>query len=290
MLQRFLVEDIIKRALQEDLAWGDVTTEATVDPDLLGTAYIYAKQEGVVAGLQVAAWTFQMLEPRVLVDFLCRDGELVTYGQRLLKIEGPVRAILSAERVALNLLQRMSGIATQTRRLVEALAGYKIKLVDTRKTTPGLRILEKYAVRVGGGANHRFGLADCVLIKDNHIKAAGGIKAAVNKARQRVGHTMKIEVEVENLTQVQEALQAGADIIMLDNMNINTITEAVALAKGKAILEVSGGMDLEKARQAAELGIDLVSVGSLTHSVKAMDISLDLFTSKISTFTAGEED
>lgn len=290
MLQRFLVEDIIRRALQEDLAWGDVTTEACVDSELTGTAVIYAKQEGVIAGLQVAAWTFQILEPGVHIEFLSRDGELVIYGQRLLKVEGPVRAILNGERVALNLLQRMSGIATRTRKLVEALAGYRIKVVDTRKTTPGLRILEKYAVRVGGGYNHRYGLADCVLIKDNHIKAAGGIWEAVTRARRRVGHTMKIEVEVENLSQLQEALQAGADIIMLDNMTPQLMREAVEMARGKAILEVSGGIDLEKARLAGELGVDLVSIGSLTHSVQALDISLDLFASKISTFAAGEED
>jgi nicotinate-nucleotide pyrophosphorylase (carboxylating) len=200
----------------------------------------------------------------------------VEKGQQIAEVEGSVRSILSGERLALNLLQRLSGIATRTNQYVQAIAGTKARVVDTRKTTPGLRLLEKYAVRVGGGHNHRYALYDAVMIKDNHIKGAGGIKQAVDAARATIPHTMKIEVETESLEQVREALEAGADIIMLDNMELERMKEAVALIAGRAVVEASGGVTLETIRSIAETGVDVISVGALTHSVKALDISLDL--------------
>lgn len=276
MLQRLQIEPIVRAALAEDIRSGDITTEATVPASLRARAEIVAKQEGVIAGLEVAALAFALLDAELRFDALAEDGDSVTPGQRVVSIEGRARAILMGERVALNFLQRLSGIATLTRRFVDLVAGTGATIVDTRKTTPGLRLLEKYAVRAGGGQNHRYALDDAILIKDNHIAAAGGIRAAVERARRRGGHTTVIEVETQNRAQVEEALAAGAGIIMLDNMSPAAMRECVALIAGRAVTEASGGVNEETIRAIAETGVDLISIGALTHSVTALDISLNI--------------
>ncbi|BAF58408.1 nicotinate-nucleotide pyrophosphorylase [Pelotomaculum thermopropionicum SI] len=275
-LNQIELNRLIERCLREDIGTGDLTTNSIVPPDAVSGGYILAKEDGVVAGLPVAEGVFLRLDPFVEFRALVRDGERIKSGQVLAELTGRARAILTGERLALNFLQRLSGIATRTARLVELIAGEKARLVDTRKTTPGLRMLEKYAVRVGGGYNHRFGLYDAVLIKDNHIKAAGGIRAAVEAARRGAPHTARIEVEVEDLAGVEEALQAGADIIMLDNMDPAAMKEAVALINGRALVEASGRISEENIRAVAAAGVDLISAGALTHSVKSLDISLEL--------------
>lgn len=271
-----LYEDIIRRALTEDIGFEDLTTAATVPPSHHSTGKFLAKQKGVVAGLEIAASTFKLLDSGLTFSALIEDGAVVEPGQIIATVEGRTAPLLTAERTALNLLQRLSGIATSTRRAVEAVKDYSCAIVDTRKTTPGLRVLEKYAVRAGGGRNHRFGLFDAVLIKDNHIAAAGGISQAVALVRQRSGHTVKIEVETENLDQVKEALAANADIIMLDNMSIEQMRKAVQLVHGRCPTEASGGITLDILVQVAATGVDMISLGSLTHSVKALDISLNI--------------
>lgn len=276
LLNMRLVDEIIETALREDIGTGDVTTLSTIPDDAATRGFIYAKDEGVVAGLPVAQRVFYILNSKIEFIAQKKDGEKVVKGDILAEIAGPARPILTGERVALNLLQRLSGIATRTARISEMLTYYNTTVVDTRKTTPGLRILEKYAVRVGGGKNHRFGLYDAVLIKDNHIKVAGGIKKAVALARGNAPHTMKIEVEVETLDGVNEALEARADVIMLDNMDLAVIKEAVKIINGQAQIEVSGGIDEKNVIDYAKAGIDFVSIGALTHSVKALDISLDV--------------
>ncbi|WP_126424711.1 carboxylating nicotinate-nucleotide diphosphorylase [Brevibacillus marinus] len=262
--------------LQEDIGFGDITTNSTIPAHEQGTGIIYTKEAGVIAGLDIAQEVFQLLDSSLVFRPLAADGDRVEKGTTLAEVEGSVRSILSGERLALNLLQRLSGIATRTRQYVEAVQGTKARVVDTRKTTPGLRMLEKYAVRVGGGHNHRYALYDAVLIKDNHIKGAGGIGKAVQAVRAAIPHTMKIEVETETLSQVREALDAGADIIMLDNMPLEMMREAVALVAGRAVVEASGGVTLETIGAIAGTGVDVISVGALTHSVRALDISLDL--------------
>ena len=276
LLNMKLVDEIIETALREDIGTGDVTTLSTIPDDTATRGFIYAKDEGVVAGLPVAQRVFYILNSKIEFIAQKKDGEKVVKGDILAEIAGPARPILTGERVALNLLQRLSGIATRTARISEMLTYYNTTVVDTRKTTPGLRILEKYAVRIGGGKNHRFGLYDAVLIKDNHIKVAGGIKKAVALARGNAPHTMKIEVEVETLEDVGEALEARADIIMLDNMDFAAIKEAVKTIDGQAQIEVSGGIDEKNVIDYAKAGIDFVSIGALTHSVMALDISLDV--------------
>ena len=276
LLNMRLVDEIIETALREDIGTGDVTTLSTIPDDTATRGFIYAKDEGVVAGLPVAQRVFYILNSKIEFIAQKKDGEKVVKGDILAEIAGPARPILTGERVALNLLQRLSGIATRTARISEMLTYYNTTVVDTRKTTPGLRILEKYAVRIGGGKNHRFGLYDAVLIKDNHIKVAGGIKKAVALARENAPHTMKIEVEVETLEGVGEALEARADIIMLDNMDFAAIKEAVKTIDGQAQIEVSGGIDEKNVIDYAKAGIDFVSIGALTHSVMALDISLDV--------------
>ncbi|GAI39222.1 unnamed protein product, partial [marine sediment metagenome] len=231
---------------------------------------------GVVAGLDIIYLVFKKLDPEICFQSKIEDGKNILPGEVLVKISGSARTILKGERVALNFLQRMSGIATITSKFCQQVKDFPVRIVDTRKTTPGLRILEKYAVRMGGGYNHRFGLYDAVLIKDNHIAVAGGIKSAVNSVREQTSHTVKIEVEVENLSQLQEALEMKVDIIMLDNMNLATMKEAVKMAKGKAIIEASGGITLEKVRKIAQTGANLISIGALTHSVKSLDISMEI--------------
>lgn len=266
----------MRRALEEDLAWGDVSAWGAVPAGKRARGVWTAKAPGVVAGMAVAVQVYALLDAGFEFEPLVADGTPVEAGHAIARLAGDARTLLSGERVALNLVQRLSGIATKTRQYVEALAGFETQLVDTRKTTPGLRMLEKYAVRVGGGRNHRYGLADAVMIKDNHILLAGGIGAAVANARAVVPLTMKIEVECENMAMVREALAAGADIIMLDNMTDQAMREAVGEIAGRALTEASGGVTLERLGAIAATGVDFVSVGGLTHSAGALDISLDV--------------
>jgi nicotinate-nucleotide pyrophosphorylase (carboxylating) len=266
----------IEEWLQEDIGFGDITTLSTIPEEEQGVGILYAKEAGMIAGLPIAGQVFATVDPSLAFKQTVEEGAVVEKGQKIAEVSGSVRSILSGERLALNLLQRLSGIATRTQAYVQAIAGTKARVVDTRKTTPGLRLLEKYAVRIGGGHNHRYALYDAVMIKDNHIKGAGGIAQAVAAARSAIPHTMKIEVETESLAQVEEALEAGADIIMLDNMQIEMMKQAVELIGGRAIVEASGGVTLDTIRAIAETGVDVISVGALTHSVRALDISLDL--------------
>lgn len=271
-------KEIVENALKEDIGTGDITTGLIVPPDCRAEAVIISKDSGVVAGLKVAEMALSLVDGEILFNPMVEDGEEVVPGQTLVRLSGWAFSILSAERVALNFLQRLSGIATATRRLVGLVERYKAKIVDTRKTTPGLRRLEKYAVRVGGGYNHRFGLYDAVLIKDNHIKVAGGVAEAVRMAKSKASPLIKIEVEATNLDEVAEALSAGADIIMLDNMDTQTMSQAVKIASGKALIEASGGITSERIVEVAAAGVDFISVGALTHSFKSLDMSLEIET------------
>ena len=269
-------EALVRAALLEDIGPGDVTTMLCVPAGTTATATVLAKQPGVIAGLAIAEMAFRLLDPDAQWDARVRDGARVGEGRTpLAVVTGDARALLTAERVALNFMQRLSGIATLTAHYVSLAAGTHARIVDTRKTTPGLRALEKYAVRAGGGFNHRLGLYDCVLIKDNHIKAAGGIKNAVAGAKAHIPHTMKIEVEAASLEMVEEALTAGADIILLDNMDTETMRRAVRLIGGRAISEASGGLTEARIAEVAATGVDILSIGALTHSAPALDISLD---------------
>lgn len=268
------IDRIIENALAEDIHTGDITTLAVVRGGRTACAILKAKEEMVLAGIDVAARVFRLLDERIVFTPAFTDGDHLAAGDIIARLTGDAALLLQGERVALNLLQRMCGIATMTARYVEAVRGTKARVVDTRKTTPGLRILEKYAVRVGGGTNHRTGLYDGVLIKENHITAAGGLAEAVQRAKSYIPHTMKVEVETETLAQVAEALAAAADIIMLDNMDTTAMREAVALISGRALVEASGGVNLESIRGIAETGVDIISVGALTHSARAMDISM----------------
>jgi len=272
----YQVEESVRRALQEDIGTGDVTTLTTVPSEVRARAWMMAKAAGVVAGLPVVAEVYRQVSSLVATRPLVEEGARVQPGDRLCEIEGPAQAILTGERVALNFLQHLSGIATRTARFVELVAGTGARIIDTRKTTPGLRLLEKYAVTVGGGRNHRLGLYDAVLIKDNHILAAGGITAAARRARAAIPHTMTITVECETLAQVDEALAAGADMLLLDHMDVVTMAESVRRAKGRALTEASGNITEETVRAIAETGVDVISIGALTHSAPALDISLDL--------------
>ncbi|BBA70433.1 carboxylating nicotinate-nucleotide diphosphorylase [Geobacter sulfurreducens] len=268
------LDSIIDNALQEDIHTGDITTLSVVPEPRPAHARLIAKESLVLAGIGVAARVFHRLDPTIRFDARFPDGVRVETGTLLAEMAGDSAMLLQGERVALNLLQRMCGIATLTARYVEAVAGTGARIVDTRKTMPGLRVLDKYAVRLGGGINHRTGLYDGVLIKENHIAAAGGITEAVRRARAYIPHTMKIEVETECLEEVAEALEAGADIIMLDNMDLDAMRRAVGLIAGRALVEASGGVNLETVRGIAETGVDIISVGALTHSARAMDISM----------------
>ena len=268
--------EIVRSALAEDLGTGDITTLLTVPEDAQARAQILVKSDGVVAGLPVAAEVFRQIDPRLQFIAIAEEGEGVTAGALLAEVRGAARSILTAERVALNFLQRLSGIATKTARFVVLVAGTDARIVDTRKTTPGLRALEKYAVRVGGGHNHRFGLYDAVLIKDNHIAASGGITAAVQAAFADAPHTMTVTVECDTLTQVDEAVEAGADIILLDNMTPEQLREAVERIDGNAATEASGGVNEATVAAIAASGVGIISVGALTHSAISLDISLDL--------------
>ncbi|MFC6335177.1 carboxylating nicotinate-nucleotide diphosphorylase [Paenibacillus septentrionalis] len=269
----------IRSWLAEDIGSGDITTETTIPASAQAKAIIHMKEDGILAGVPIAKLVFEVVDASLAFNALAQDGQFVTKGTVIIEVEGSARSLLTGERLALNLMQRLSGIATKTNRYVEALQGLPTRLVDTRKTTPGHRMLEKYAVRVGGGHNHRFGLYDAVMIKDNHIKGAGSITAAVQASRKAIPHTMKIEVETESIAQIDEALACGADIIMLDNMTTAEMKEAVAYIKAQSphvIVEASGGITLETIYEKAATGVDVISVGALTYSFQALDISLDL--------------
>lgn len=271
-------EAIVDLALAEDLGTGDVTTLATVPADRQARGAMLVKASGVISGLEAAAYTFRRVDPAIVFTPLVKDGDAVEHGKLIAELSGPARGLLIGERVALNLLQRLSGVATLTAKFVAETAGTRAKVVDTRKTTPGLRVLEKAAVRHGGGHNHRVGLSDGVLIKDNHLAAVGGpdrVTQAIAAARAFAPHTIKIEVEVTTLAEVREAVAAGADIILLDNMDLPTMRDAVAIIAGRALVEASGNVRLETVRAIAETGVDLISAGALTHSAPALDISLN---------------
>lgn len=268
--------DIVRQALAEDIGTGDITTMLTVLPDKTMRAEIIAQEDGVLAGGPVVAEVFRQIDPALKLVFLVPDGEMISPAQVICTIEGSAQSILIGERTALNFMQRLSGIATKTAAFAELVSGTKARIVDTRKTTPGLRALEKYAVRTGGGHNHRFGLYDAVMIKDNHILASGSISAAVERALDQAPHTMSVTVECDTLAQVKEAVEAGADIILLDNMSVDMIEEAIKLIDGEAMTEASGGITLETVAQIAQTGVDIISIGALTHSAPALDISLDM--------------
>lgn len=273
-MEYFGLDDFLLAALKEDVGTGDITTNSCIPEKNRSYGEFVAKSEGVVCGLDVARRVFELVDPLIEFTELMQDGDFANKGDIIARVEGPSRGILTGERVALNIMQRLSGTATATARAVDQVRGSKARIVDTRKSTPGLRTLEKYAVRMGGGHNHRFNLADGVLIKDNHIRAAGGIAQAISAVRENVPHVMKIEIETETLDQVHEALDAGADIIMLDNMSNELMSEAVKLISGRALTEASGNMGERELSEVAATGVDVISIGALTHSVKAMDISL----------------
>lgn len=274
-----IIDAIVVRALEEDLGAGDITTEACVPEDKIATAHGVARKDLVVCGIPVAARVFAIVDPGLRFAARVDEGVRVKSGTVLFTVEGRARSLLTGERVALNFIQRMCGVATETARYVSALPeGSKTRITDTRKTTPGLRLIERYAVRRGGGHNHRNDLGSAVLIKDNHIVASGGVRTAIERARVRAPHTSKIECEVDSLDQLEEAITAGADIVLLDNMNTATIEEAVRRTRGRALLEASGGITIERIGELARAGVDAISVGALTHSTPAADIGLDFAT------------
>ncbi len=274
-----LYEDVVRRALLEDLGRaGDVTTDAIVAPDLPGCAAIVARAAGRVAGLEPALRAFRLLDPECRMDVRLCDGRDAAKGDAIARVTGKARALLAAERTALNLLGHLSGVATATRDVVARLEGLPTRVVSTRKTLPGLRALEKHAVRLGGGGSHRYGLDDAVLVKDNHVALAGGIAEAVARVRRSVGHMVKVEVEVDTLAQLDEALAVGVDAVLLDNMDLPTLREAVRRARGRALTEASGGIRPDNVRDVAETGVDLVSLGWLTHSAPSLDVALDVET------------
>lgn len=275
-LPLFYVDDIIRRALAEDISYLDTTTDYMIAPDARSDAYLVAKADGVLCGIEMAMRVFELLDDSFQTELFFRDGDRIQKGDRLAVYSGHTRALLKGERTALNLLQHLSGIATATSEAVEQVRGTRAAVTDTRKTLPGLRALQKYAVIVGGGKNHRFNLSDGAMLKDNHIDAAGGIPQAVAALRSRLGHMVRLEVETRNLDEVRQALDAGADIIMLDNMSCDRMREAVALVNGRALLEASGGITADTLRAVAETGVDIISIGALTHSVKALDISMKM--------------
>lgn len=273
-LNKYYVENIIKTALLEDINYCDVTTDYLIPENQMGKGRLMAKAEGIVCGLEVAAMVFTMLDAETKIEFLKKDGDAVSYGDDLMLLEGKTAVLLKGERTALNLIQHMSGIATAANYYSKIVEGTNASIADTRKTLPGLRPLQKYAVMAGGAKNHRYNLSDAAMLKDNHIDAAGGITAAITKLRSKVGHMTKIEVETRNLEELREALAAGADIIMLDNMSPEIMKQAVEINAGRALLEASGGITGDTLRAVAESGVDIISIGALTHSVKAFDISM----------------
>ncbi len=276
-MMNFSIDEFLIATLKEDIGTGDITTLSCIPKSAVSKGAFRAKQSGIICGTEILKRIFEIVDPAVSVNIMISDGEKVEVGDIIAYVEGPSQSVLSAERTALNIVQHLSGIATETKKAVDAVKGTKAKITDTRKTTPGMRVLEKYAVKMGGGFNHRFNLADGVLIKDNHIVAAGGIAEAVKMVRENIPHTLKIEVETENLEQVKEALNAGADIIMLDNMTNDKMKEAVDYIAGRALTEASGNMGEKDLASVAACGVDIISIGALTHTVKALDISLKFF-------------
>jgi nicotinate-nucleotide pyrophosphorylase (carboxylating) len=270
------IENIIDTALHEDLGPGDITTSALIDSLQNGEAQLIAKEAIILAGIGIFSRVFSRLDPKIVCECTYHDGAVIPHGTVMGTVTGPLRGILSGERTALNFLQHLSGIATLTKQYVEKTDPSIVRIIDTRKTTPGLRVLEKYAVRMGGGSNHRFGLFDGILIKDNHIAAAGSITDAVKTMKAAVPHTLKIEVEVENIEGLQEAMEAGADAILLDNMPVKEMREAVSIAQGRILLEASGGITLETIEEISKTGINMISVGAITHSARSVDISLEV--------------
>jgi len=275
MLPHYLVREAVQRALAEDIGRGDITTDALIASGALASARLMAREPGIVAGLDLAEAAFRGVEPDIAFERLIADGQAVKAGDVIARISGSARALLSAERVALNFLTHMSGIASLTGRYVAAIAGSGARIVDTRKTLPGLRVFEKYAVRMGGGVNHRFALDDAAMIKDNHIVAGGGIGPAIRQVRAAIGHMVKICCEVDRIDQIEEALAAGVDVLLLDNMGPETLAEAVRLIAGRATTEASGKVSLDTVAAIAASGVDVISVGRLTHSAPALDIALD---------------
>ena len=273
-MNKFIIEEIIKKGLIEDINYFDAATDLLIPEKQISKAKLIAKADGIVSGIEVFEMVFKLIDSEIDFKSVFKDGDHVTHGDVILTMIGKTQTILKGERLALNFLQRMSGIASLSNRYSQAVEGISVRVVDTRKTTPNLRILEKYAVSAGGCYNHRFNLSDAMMIKDNHIQAVGSIKKAIEKGKQLIPHTMKIEVEVKNLDELKEALDAGADIIMLDNMTINEMKQAVIIADHQAIIEASGGIDLNNIREVALTGVDIISVGALTHSYQSLDISL----------------
>jgi len=276
ILPQFYIDDVIKRAITEDINYIDVATDYLLDENEMSKAKFIAKADGVLCGIEVAMRVFQLLDEKFTYTLYQKDGENVKKGDIIAEISGRTIYLLKGERTALNLLQHMSGIATLTNECVKQIEGTEATIADTRKTLPGLRSLQKYAVTCGGGKNHRYNLSDCAMLKDNHIDAKGGITAAVMALRQKIGHTVKIEVETRTLAEVEEAVSVGADIIMLDNMDNETMKRAVEIVDGKALLEASGNLTKERLKSVAELGVDILSIGALTHSVTAFDISMKI--------------
>ncbi len=276
MLNQMYVDNLIKTALLEDINYIDVTTDYLIDEDQEGAAQFLAKADGVLCGLDVALRVFELLQPDFKAEVFKKDGDVLKKGDIIAKVYGKTRTILKGERTALNLIQHMSGIATATNEAVKLVEGTKASIVDTRKTLPGMRPLQKYAVTVGGGKNHRYNLSDAAMLKDNHVDAGGGITNSVKKLKSKLGHMTKVELEVRTLDELREALSVDVDVIMLDNMSNEMMAEAVKITDGKAILEASGGITAETLRGVAETGVDIISIGALTHSVKAFDISLKI--------------
>lgn len=274
LLPQFYVDDIIKKAIQEDINYLDTATAYVIPEDAVTTAKFVSKADGILCGIDVALRVFTLLDPDCRFTVYKKDGDRINKGELIATMEGKASMLLQGERTALNLLQHMSGIATATNECVELVKGTDVSIADTRKTLPGLRALQKYAVTCGGGKNHRYNLSDCAMLKDNHIDAGGGITATVKKLREKIGHTVKIEVETRNMDEVKEAVSAGADIIMLDNMTAEQMKEAVIYIDGRALTEASGNITAENIREKALSGVDIISMGALTHSVKAFDISM----------------
>jgi len=276
MLNQIYVDNLIKNALLEDINYIDCATDYLIPENQINTAKFIAKADGVLCGITVALRVFEILQNDVQYEIFIKDGEIVKYGDIIATVTAKTKTLLKGERTALNLLQHMSGVATQTAECVRLIAGTETSIADTRKTLPNLRPIQKYAVTVGGGKNHRYNLSDCAMLKDNHIDAGGGITNAVTTLRKKLGHTVKVEVEVRNLDELKEALAVKADIIMLDNMSPEMMAQAVAITDGKALLEASGGITADTIRKVAESGVDIISVGAITHSVKAFDISMKI--------------
>lgn len=276
ILPQFYVDDLIKKAIMEDINYIDVATDYLLDENHISESYFVAKAEGILCGIDVAMRVFELLDDTFEYTLHKRDGDKVQNGDLIAEFKGKTVRLLKGERTALNLLQHMSGIATLTNECVKETEGTNATIADTRKTLPGIRTLQKYAVTCGGGRNHRYNLSDCAMLKDNHIDAKGGITPAVKALREKIGHTVKIEVETRTLAEVQEAVNAGADIIMLDNMDNDTMKKAVEIVNGKALLEASGNLTKERIRSVSEIGVDILSIGALTHSVAAFDISMKM--------------